>query len=534
MGARGDWSDADDLPVHDLGGRTVIPGFIDSHTHPSMLTASLWHVRLPWTMDVDELLAFIREYAEAHPPEEVPYLYFEYYPSAMFRGVPPTKELLDSAVSDRPALCQDFSEHAHWVNSRMLELLGVTKDTPDPQPPLEVFVRDEDGEPTGHVLEMAYAPFLGGMFDKLGWTPPDTVTPDSLQHYFGFLAESGVTGIFEALVEDEAMFASVAELERRGDLHLFYEGSLRFRDRTDLPAVIERVRHCQDVYGSERIRINTLKLFLDGTNESGNSALLEPVCSHPGGDGELGEIGIDTDELTDCFELANAAGVDVHIHMVGDRAFRVACDAVEAVRRRIREARGEWTIQVTFAHCELVDPADMVRPAELGIILNWSTHWSGGYFGEGSRQHLGDERWDRMYRFNEFADSGAVVAFSSDVVTGYEMHRGAPFFGMQVAHTRIDPEFPLDADRFPDAMRPQADARIPVERLLRGYTIDGARQLRLDDSIGSITVGKVANLNVLSADPLSVEPRRLSGIRCDAVLFEGDVVSGALPRTRAS
>src|SRR5690625_3768149 len=135
--------------VHDLKGKVVTPGIIDSHTHPGMVSQSAWHVRLPWTEDVNELLAFVKEYAAKHPKEEVPFLYFEYYPTSMFGAEGPTKELLDTAVSDRPCLCQDFGEHLHWVNSKMLEAMEVTKDTPDPSPGIEMFVRDENGEPTG-------------------------------------------------------------------------------------------------------------------------------------------------------------------------------------------------------------------------------------------------------------------------------------------------------------------------------------------------------------------------------------------------
>ena len=531
VGERGGWADAGELPVHDLGGRTVLPGFVDSHTHPSMVAQSLWHVRLPWTMDVQEILLFIRDYARAHPVEEAPFLYFEYYPSEMFRDFAPSKELLDTAVSDRPVLCQDFSEHAHWVNSKMLDLMGVTKDTPDPLPGLEVFARDDNGEPTGHLFEMAHVGFLPRMYEKIGWTPPEALTADRVAAFFRFMTEHGVTTLFEALVEDETIFDAITELERRGELNTYYEGSLRFRNSTDLPDAIARLQRCHAQYASEYIRLNTLKLFLDGTNESGTSALLAPLCSHVAGSnaGGLGEIGMETPELTECFLLANSESVDIHIHLVGDRAFRVACDAVEAAQQRVRDDGSEWGIQVTLAHCELVDPADMVRPARLGIILNWTTHWSGGYFGEASEEHLGAERWNRMYRFNEFVDSGALVAFSSDVVTAYELHRGNPFFGMQVAHTRIDPEFPLDESRFPERMRPGASARISRERLLRGYTIDGAVQLRLADKVGSITVGKVANLTVLSEDLLTADANRLREIHCDAVLFEGRLVAGALP-----
>lgn len=521
------WDNAAELPVYDLGGRTVIPGLIDSHTHPSMVTQSFWHVRLPWTTDVDEILHFIRDYAAAHPPDEVPFLYFEYYPSATFADNPPTKELLDTAVSDRPCLCQDFSEHEHWVNSKMLELMEITRDTPDPVPGLEMFVRDETGAPTGLLREMVHLHFMDKLYEKIGWTPPQELTPERVGRFFRFMTEHGVTALFEALVEDDEILQAIAELERRGALNMYYEGALRFRNSEDLPAVIEVLERYRTAYASKHVNVNTLKLFLDGTNEVGNSAVLAPMCNHASAD-HHGDIGMATDELTRCFLMCNAAGVDVHIHVVGDRGFRVACDAVEAARNDLAARGGDWTIQVTLAHCELIDPADMHRPAELGIIVNWTTHWSGGYFGEAAKKHLGDDRWDRMYRFNEIARSGALLTFSSDVVTSYELHRSNPLFGMQVAATRVDPEYPLPSGEYPGSVRPQADAKLSCEMLLAGYTINGAKQMRLADQIGSLEVGKVANLCVLSADLFEVAPSTLSEIKFDAVVFEGRVVAGSL------
>jgi len=512
----------DGSSLHDLGGRTVVPAFVDAHTHPSLVTRSSWHVRLPWTTDVDEILDFIRGYAREHPPSEAPFLYFEYYPTATFGDRAPTKELLDSAVSDRPCLCQDFSEHAHWVNSRMLELMGITRDTPDPVPGLEMFDRDEDGEPTGHLRESVHERFIEEMYEAIGWRPPEEITPERVREVLRFMTEHGVTALFEAMVEDDQILQAITELDRLGELNMYYEGAVRFRDMRDLPGAIAQLKRYESRYGGEHVRLNTLKLFLDGTNESGNGAVLEPLRGPGGG---LGEIAMEVAELTECLLLCNAEGVDVHIHLVGDRAFRVACDAVEAARERLRAA---WTIQVTLAHCELVDPADMARPAELGVFVNWTPHWSGGYFGEGSARHLGRERWDRMYRFNEIAQSGAVLGFGSDVVTAYELHRADPLLGMQIAHTRIDPEYTLDPAVYPGGRRPPASAELPRDLLLKGYTIGGARQLRLDDKLGSLEVGKLANLVVLRRDPFEVEPDRLGSVEVDAVLFEGEVVAGSL------
>lgn len=521
------WENVNGLPEYDLGGRTVIPGFIDSHTHPTMVTQSLWHIRLPWTTDLDEILDFIRKYAEEHPRDEVPFLYFEYYPSAVFTDRAPTKELLDTAVSDRPCLCQDFSEHEHWVNTQMLELMEISKDTPDPVPGLEMFVRDDNGEPTGQLREWVYLHFIDKLYEKIGWTPPQELTAARVGRFFRFLTEHGVTALFEALVVDDEILKAIRELDERGDLNLYYEGALRFRNSQDLPGVIAQLKSYQREYASKHINLNTLKLFLDGTNEAGNSAVLVPMCSHNSAE-HLGDIGMEAHELAQCFLLCNAEAVNVHIHVVGDRSFRVACDAVEAARDEVTATGEQWRIQVTLAHCELIDPTDLHRPADLGIIVNWTTHWSGGYFGEAAKKHLGDDRWDRMYRFNEIASSGAVLTFSSDVVTGYESHRSNPLFGIQVAATRVDPEYPLDPDRYPNSVRPEADAVLSRELLLQGYTINGAKQLRLADKMGSLVAGKVANLCVLSADLFDAEPSSIGEIKFDAVVFEGRVVAGSL------
>ena len=306
--------------VHDLGGKVVLPGIIDSHIHPGMCSRSTWHVKLPWTEDVGELLDFVRKYGQEHSREELPFIYFEYYPTSMFDENGPTKELLDEAISDRPVLCQDFGEHLCWVNSKMLELLGVDKDTPDPST-LEVFVRDEKGEPTGWVKEMAWVHFADNMFNAIGWQPPEELTQERMKPFFDFIEESGITALFDALVESDRQIESVYEMDKAGRLHTYYDAAVRFWKYDDLPEKIAKLREYQRLYTTDHIKFNTMKLFLDGTNESGNSASLHEHINDPG---NYGEIMMETEELTECYLLCNREGLDLHIHMVGDRAFRVA------------------------------------------------------------------------------------------------------------------------------------------------------------------------------------------------------------------
>jgi predicted amidohydrolase YtcJ len=170
----------------------------------------------------------------------------------------------------------------------------------------------------------------------------------------------------------------------------------------------------------------------------------------------------------------------------------------------------------------------MHRPAELGITIDSSCHWDGGYFGDEGLNYFSREKWDSMYNFNPMIESGARVCFSSDVVTFYELHRANPLFGMQVAHTRIDPEFPLDPELYPGSVRPLSSSKIDRETLLYGYTIESARQMRRDAEMGSLEAGKRANFCILGENFFEVDSDKIKDIRFDAVVFDGNLVSGKL------
>ena len=308
---------------------------------------------------------------------------------------------------------------------------------------------------------------------------------------------------------------------------MYYEGSKRFWNLVDLPDNIAILRDWQAKYGSEHIRLRTMKFFLDGTNEIGTSAVLQPFSNDPTGT-DYGTLNMSEDDLVKCMVMLNKENLDLHIHMVGDRAFRTACNAVQRAEKILGH---KWRIQVAFAHCELVDPADMPRVAKLGIIINWSPRWSGGYFGPSAADWLGWDRFNRMYQFNTIIRTGGIVDYGSDVVGYEEANRADPFFGMQVGHTRIDPEFPLEdcpGVLTGTAIRQPLSACLSLPNLVKGYTLNGAIQLRLADKMGSITVGKLANLAVLNKDLFSVPDDEISSVQPETVVFEGKVVHGTL------
>ncbi len=527
----GSWQDLVGVGTNvvDLDGRTIIPGLVDSHTHPELVALSSWHISLPPIDDLNPILDFLRGYAADHPVRDVPFIYAEYYPSDMDWGPDgPTAAAIDSAVSDRPVLLQDFSDHASTVNSKMLELMGVDEHTPmqvDPHDPAPRFVRGPDGlSPTGWVREEAWSRFADTMYDAIGWRPPEEVTPESLEGYTSFLSSRGVVALLDAMTTRSTL-ASAATLDAQGKLNLHLHGARVFSSLANLDASIADVRAWQAEFRGPHVTVDTLKLFLDGTNEFGTGAVLERLITN--GD-DHGLLRVNEDDLTTAMQRLDAEGLDLHIHVVGDRGFRTALNAVERARENRRDA---WRIQVTLAHDELIDPSDMPRLAGLGVVLNWSPHWSGGMFGVAAAEHLGWDRFNRMYQFNPVISSGGTVTYGSDVVTQYEAKRADPFFGIQVGHTRVDPQYPMQPGPGTvegTQIREPMSARLSLEDLLHGYTLNGAVQLRLADQIGSIEVGKSANLVVLDVDLFEESADEIQNVEPVAVLFEGRLVHGTL------
>jgi predicted amidohydrolase YtcJ len=498
---------------HDLSGRLVLPGLIDSHTHPGLVTSSGDYFLLPNTLDPREILDAVAENAQAHPDR--PILVGGYWPIAAFPTSGPRKEDLDRVVPERPVVLFDDSGHSQWLNSRALELMGVTRATPDPVPDLSSFARDASGEPTGWAREMAAIPYLR----KMGLRP--RVNAEDLEAFLRYLVSKGVTTLFDAGNDDrdDEVYAAVSGLEKEGRLPLRYEGSVHVTLPDQLEHAVERLLRLQRTYGGKRLHFGTVKIHFDGVSEIGTSAVLAPFISNPL---SRGNSIVSGDRLRDFILELDGRGIDLHLHTVGDRAVRIALDAVEAARQK---TGAPLRTRVTLCHDELVDEADVPRFARLGVIANVTPHWNGGYFG-GADRTLGQERYDRMYSFQPLLDAGAIVTFSSDITDHIEWKtdRADPYLGMQIGHNRQEPEGGEDAP-----VRPPATQRLRLEDLVKGYTRNGAFQLRMEKSLGSLEVGKSADLVVLDRDLFAVNRYAIREISPSAVLMEGRLVSGELP-----
>lgn len=507
-----------DTTIIDLKGRTVLPSFLDGHTHPTTVAKTHYRVRMPLTHDKDELLENIRKYAAMYPKEEKPYFFCENYFAEVFGAEGPKKEVLDEIISDRPARIQDFTDHACWFNSIALDMLKDENGIPHSISPLgeAEFVKDENGEYTGWCLESSPEGDLG-IYKAINWYPPEIPDEEMIKPLLDFFKAHGIVCMLDGFTEGEEAMKLFSGLDKEGKLDMYYQGASHAGSLADLETAIQNVREWQAAYGTEHVHINTVKMFVDGTNELGDCLSLEPFCNDPEGK-NCGEANIYKDDLVKAMVRLNEENIDLHLHIICDGAFRNVVDALEEARKICGNS---WRIYVTGAHCELTCPEDQKRAAKLGMYIDWSTHWSGGYFGDAARDFLGVKRWNAMYDFREFTKAGGNLGFSSDVFSYQEAVRANPFFGIQTAMTRIDPVLPLDPEKYPGSIRQPEGARYTLEELLRGYTINNAIRLRLEDKIGSIEVGKLADFMILNKDIFKTPAEEMISVDVESTYFEG-------------
>ena len=326
--------------------------------------------------------------------------------------------------------------------------------------------------------------------------------------------------MMDGFTENEKAMKMFHDLDKAGKLNMYYQGMSLMGSYDELDEAIARVRDWSEKYTTDHVSINGIKFFVDGTNEMGDSASLEPLKNDPSGE-NYGMINITEEEMTDVLVRLNKEKIDLHLHIVCDRAFRVCCNAVENARKICGD---DWSIYVTFCHCELIHPDDMARVADLGIFIDWSTHWAGGYFGEAAIEFLGKERWETMYDFTKIIADGGVVGHSSDVFSYIEANRENPFIGIQTTATRVDLEEPLDQEKYPGSVRPPSHAKLSVAQQIKGYTYNNALRMRMLDKIGTIEEGKKANLVVLDKNIFEIPLEEIHTIDPVAVMFEGEYI----------
>jgi len=493
--------------VVDLAGRLLLPGFQDAHVHPVPAGLELTQCDLTGTRTAQDTLATVRAYAEAHPERE--WIIGGGWSMEAFEGGTPTKELLDSVVPDRPVYLPNRDHHGAWVNSRALELAGITRDTPDPADGR--IERDASGEPAGTLQE--------GAMQLVGRLTPPTTPGDRLAallhaqrhlHALGITAwQDAIVGRFAGMADPSDAYLTAA---RDGSLTARVAGALwwdRERGAEQIPELVER----RAALSHGRFRAGSVKLMLDGVAETGTAALLDPYLDKCGcATGNRGTSFIDPDQLPKYVVELDALGFQCHFHALGDRAVRNALDAVEAARA----ANGPSDTRPHLAHLQVVHPDDVARFARLGAVANIQPLWAAHepQMDELTIPFLGPERALWQYPFGALLRSGATLAAGSD----WPVSSPDPLHGIHVAVNRVEP-----GGTGPVFLPGE---RIGLAEALTAYTAGSAYVNHLDDT-GRVAAGALADLVVLDRDPFAAPPEEIAETRVALTYVGGAEVYAA-------
>lgn len=499
------WIGPDTL-VESLNGKLVLPGLIDGHTHPGILSlfASTDLVVAP-EEDPVALLRWLGNYARSNP--EIPFIIAGFWRTADFGIEGPHKDLIDREISDRPVALMDDSGHSMWLNSKALDIMGIHSETPDPAPGLAYYQRDEKGELTGWIKEFSSAPIQ----ERVLKTANTEVFKSNLRKFLNYLSGQGITALYDGgnLGLHDKVYTVLAEMDREGRLPVRYEGSYHVHLPEQIDKAIPELKRLRNTYAGHRLQFNTIKIHFDGVHEIRTSALLEEFTDDPGNHG--GTL-IDEERLVAFIRELHQEKIDLHMHVVGDAATRLALDAYESAREK------DWDYpRLTLCHLELVNDIDIPRFRELGVVANFTPHWFGDLF-QGAAPSLG-ERNEQKMRAKSFFEAGAIVSFSSDVVVPEEQERATPFLGMQIGMNRQD----LEGASAAKIMQPVSE-RLALTQLIQGYTAHGAYQLRKSGSLGSITPGKSADLVIMEDDLFALKKYQIHTARVSRTMLDGEFV----------
>jgi len=484
-----------DTVILDLNGKVVLPGFIDSHTHPAIYGTSLvFEVDCSEASSIVNIIQKIMKKVRQSPKGSWIRAY-GYDEHKLAEKRPPTRWDLDKATSENPVAIRRICTHIVVLNSLALKITGINRETPDP----EGGVIDRDpatGEPTGLLREKAA---------ELAWKAiPDYTVEEikqGLKLAFRDILSWGITTIHDAGVSPD-LIQAYQELRAEGKLPL--RVNLVIKEEhfgQDLLSALTTLR-IKSGFGDEWLKITGIKFIADGSIGGRTAALYEPYAGETENSGILA---IEPMTLNDKVMKAHKNGLQVCIHAIGDRAIDMALNAIEIALKENPQLDHRHRIE----HCGVCTPRQLQRIKKVGAFVSASTSFL-YELGDTFRAILGEEYMKWCYPHRSFIDYGIVVAGNSDLGAA---HSANSFLGIYASATRKNWKGKVCA----------GEQSISVKEAIRSYTIEGARLGFDEKTRGSIEEGKLADLVVLSEDPLSVPLEHLKDIKVDITIVNGEI-----------
>ncbi len=465
--------------VIDLQGRRVLPGFHDSHLHLLSGGQRLSQVDLREAKDEADFGRRLREFDRKLPPER--WLLGDWDHDRTFAGQLPTAEILDRYVPERPAFLVRYDGHMALANSRALKLAGISAKTPDPSGGV-IYRKPNSQEPTGLLRDNAM-----GLVRVVIPRSSEAEIESAVLAALAELRRHGVTSVQDMNGSDSPVRRALLRLFQR----LARSGQLTVRVRLYWPlgAHGDLAKIGVEVgFGDDWVQLGSLKDFIDGSLGSSTAKMFEPFLNEPGSTGLFLRP---RSKLRDDIAAADKAGLGVAVHAIGDRGNAELLD----IFADVAAANGPRDRRFRIEHAQHLRAEDLPRFAALGVIASMQPYHAidDGRWAEG---RIGPKRCATSYAFRSLLDAGAKLAFGSD----WPVAPISPLLGIDAAVNRRTLDGKHSEGWYPAQ-------RITVAEAIDAYTRTAAYAAGREKDVGTLEVGKLADLVVLSRDILAPAER---------------------------
>jgi len=498
--------------VIDLKGQMLMPGFVEAHMHP---TGALVTEGADLQCETrEQVLARVKAWGDAHPEAKVVRGFgWRYF---VFPGAGPNKTDLDKLFPDRPVFLVAIDGHSAWANSKALEMAGVNSKTPDPVPSVSYFQRDpKTKEPTGWLVEVPAWMFV---FNKL--EPPGAeAVGAAMNAAFPRMSAAGITSAYDAGIHalpTERALDIYQQMEKEGTLPMRIVSVYYWNDANikDPVAILLKLR---EKYTSELLQVKDLKINIDGGESQHTAVMLQPYFDRPGYNSDYV---LSPNVFAPAILKAQSLGINTHAHTYGDSATRAYLDAIEAAQKAYPDSKSRHTA----AHALFLTDEEVTRMAKLNVTFQTTPQWLVPDPTIGLMlKILGEKVVSTEYgRINSVLKAGGRVAFGSDWPVSGWVSTFRPLDAIQAAITReVLPQYGTQQIR---PIMPPENERITLEEALKASTLDAAYVLGLEDKIGSLQVGKLADIVVLEKDLHKIAPSEISNTKVKLTMMNGKIV----------